>query len=172
MRTTDDLLFPDVDGAINLLGAIVRQAVADATRGGRAGADARAWLDSFLGEYRVRLRLTEGRPPGAWTVVQLAQAVGVTQYRISERCQSGEIQAVRVGGRWVIPEAEAQRFISDHGWPPGAWTVAQLAQAVGLHPATITVKIGAGEIPAHKHGRSFAIPSAVAERFIAARQAA
>lgn len=174
----------DEDGAIALLAAIVRQAVNDATAEGQAGADARAWLDSFLGEYRSRLKLHDrnrGWPPGAWTVAKLAQAADLSKTRVVHYCNDGQINAIRVGGQWAIPEAEAQRLIDERRrrfgevlttWPPGAWTVEQLAQAAGISDSGITLRCKKREIKALRVGYRWAIPEDEARRFIQSRRVA
>ena len=184
--TTDDPVW-------DLLAAIIRQAIEDANKESWIGVDARIWLSHFLGDYKDdpdwgsmdwRLPVASAeeakRKPilqaawlaNAWTVEDLAKAAQLSKNRIGTLCQSGEIEAVRVGKFWAIPEKIARQWLANRRWPAGAWTVAQLAQAVGLDNSRINVRIQGGEIPAVKVGRSYAIPNEVAQRFILERRQA
>ena len=47
-----------------------------------------------------------------WTAKRLAAAVGLDPSRIRQLLLEGsELRGVKVGATWMIPEAEAQRFI-------------------------------------------------------------
>lgn len=157
------------DPSLDLLGAVITRAIQDARKKGKTAREAREWLSSFLDGYGEPVQ--SSWPPGAWTVDQLAKAVGAAHSTISIRCQKGEIESVRVGRSYAIPDRVARRFIDDQKWPPGAWTVDQLAQAVGLHVSRITARIQVGEIRAVRLIRSYAIPKEAALQFVRSRAA-
>ena len=50
-----------------------------------------------------------------WSTSELAEAVGVSRERVRQLVVSGEIDGHKVGRTWVIPEAEARRWLAERG---------------------------------------------------------
>ena len=47
-----------------------------------------------------------------WTTTQLAEAAGVDQSRIRQLLLNDKIKATKFGPVWMIPDEEAQRWLS------------------------------------------------------------
>lgn len=45
------------------------------------------------------------------TVPQVAQLAGVSDRRVRRACETGELAAVRLAGRWLIREVDAYRWL-------------------------------------------------------------
>jgi len=56
-----------------------------------------------------------------WTVSDLAAAADVTTGRIRQLLRGGRLEGVKVGGRWLVPDEAARRWLTSGrrtGRPP------------------------------------------------------
>lgn len=51
--------------------------------------------------------------PRLWTVEDLAGETGLTERRIRQLLQAGEISGEKIGRDWLVGDSEARRFIED-----------------------------------------------------------
>jgi transcriptional regulator with XRE-family HTH domain len=110
-----------------------------------------------------------------WTFQQIADELNVTVQYI-QRIREGKyplrtLDATKIGGRWVVSEVEAKRFISEYKSPP-YYTPQDIAEAIGMtRKYVLDALTGYGgrkapRLAGEKRGDRWVISREEAERFI------
>ncbi|MCA9403808.1 MAG: excisionase family DNA-binding protein [Candidatus Omnitrophica bacterium] len=97
------------------------------------------------------------------SVIEYAEIIGSNRKTVLNHINQGRIKARKVGRHYVIAREDiplAGLFVSPAANRPEDYlSVAEAAQRLGISRVAVFKKVKKGQLPAHRMGRSYAIPA-------------
>lgn len=135
----------------------IQKGAIPAVKIGRAYAIPEAVVSEYFPKYKTRL----AEAPGHVSVLEAARILGVSRFAISKRIERGQLEARRVGRRYVISKetmgALQQRLTKDIVTDKEFLSIPEYARLLQVSRVAIYKKVKKGILKARKIGRHYVI---------------